>query len=79
MLAPGVKNANRSEFLAAIVRDRDFILLAELFDSLQLMPGLQAHDILERADAALMPKDRIFMQMLLDAAQAHFASSNSLG
>jgi hypothetical protein len=71
MLAPGVKNANRSEFLAAVVRDRDFILLAELFESLQLMPGLQAHDILDRTDAALTPKDRLFMQTLLDATQAH--------
>ncbi|MEQ1717169.1 MAG: hypothetical protein ABL907_14490 [Hyphomicrobium sp.] len=71
MLAPGVKNADRSEFLATVVRARDFILLAELIESLQLMPGLQAHDILDRADAALMPKDRLFLQTLLDATQAH--------
>ena len=71
-----VKNADRSEFLATAVMDRDFVLLAELIESLQLMPGLQAHDILDRADSALFPKDRLFLQTLLDATQAHGAGLN---
>jgi hypothetical protein len=74
MLVPAIKsdNATRSEILANAVRDRDLILLADLIESLQLMPGLQAHDVLDRADAALVPKDRLFLQTILAATQAHY-------
>lgn len=74
MLVPAIKsdNATRSEILANAVRDRDLILLADLIESLQLMPGLQAHDVLDRADAVLVPKDRRFLQTILAATQAHY-------
>lgn len=64
-------NGTRSIFLASAVKERDVLLLADLLARLQLMPGLQAHEILDRADAALVPKDRLFLQMILDITQAY--------
>ncbi len=68
MRVPDNKNDNstRSKFLASAVKDRDVILLADLLASLKLMPGLQAHNILDEADTSLAPKDRLFLQVIFD-------------
>ena len=60
------RNAIRARGLVQIIESREFGNLVELIERLRLMPGLVAHDILDRADAMLDGPDRQFLETVLE-------------
>lgn len=63
--------------LAEIVRRRDDEAFIELIFKLRRMPGLQAHDVIEKADAILASKDRRFLDLFLEALMSPHADAMS--
>ena len=60
------RNSIRARGLVQVIESRELGNLVELIESLRLMPGLVAHDILDRADAMLAASDRHFLETFLE-------------
>ena len=61
-----ISNAIRTRGFVRAIEAREIGDLANLIESLRRMPGDEAHDILDQADAILAAPDRHFFETFLE-------------
>ena len=64
------KNIDRAAFLVRVIAARDGALLDELIESLRCMPAIDAHQILDAADAVMPVRDHLYWEAFLEVSQA---------